>query len=33
VLAERCLPLVSHYAYEACFVRVGEGHDKGGVEG
>ncbi len=33
VLAERFLALVSHYAYEACFARVGEGHDKGGVEG
>jgi len=33
VLAERFLSLVSHYAFEACFARVGEGHDKGGVEG
>ena len=33
VLAERFKALVSHYAYEACFARVGEGHDKGGVEG
>ena len=33
VLAERFLALVSHYAYEACLARVGEGHDKGGVEG
>lgn len=33
VLADRFLALVSHYAYEACFARVGEGHDKGGVEG
>lgn len=33
VLSERFLALVSHYAYEACFARVGEGHDKGGVEG
>jgi hypothetical protein len=24
--------LVNHYAYEACFARPGEGHDKGGVE-
>ena len=33
VLSERFLALVSHYAFEACFARVGEGHDKGGVEG
>lgn len=33
VLADRFLALVSHYGYEACFARVGEGHDKGGVEG
>lgn len=24
---------VSHYLFEPCFARVGEGHDKGGVEG
>ncbi|KAA0254358.1 IS21 family transposase [Acidobacteria bacterium ACD] len=33
VLADRFLALVSHYAFEASFARVGEGHDKGGVEG
>jgi transposase len=33
VLTERFLALVSHYTFEACFARVGEGHDKGGVEG
>lgn len=33
ILADRFLALVSHYAFEACFARVGEGHDKGGVEG
>jgi transposase len=38
VLAERELTgrfqaLVSHYLYEPCFARPGEGHDKGGVEG
>jgi hypothetical protein len=24
--------LVSHYLFEPCFARVGEGHDKGGIE-
>ena len=32
-LTERFQALVSHYLYEACFARPGEGHDKGGVEG
>ena len=32
VLSERFLALVSHYLFEADFARVGEGHDKGGVE-
>lgn len=32
-LADRFLALVSHYLFEPCFTRVGEGHDKGGVEG
>jgi transposase len=31
-LNERFEALVSHYLYEPCFARVGEGHDKGGVE-
>jgi len=31
-LTERFTALVSHYLFEACFARVGEGHDKGGVE-
>lgn len=31
-LTARFASLVSHYAYEACFARPGEGHDKGGVE-
>jgi transposase len=31
-LTERFRALVSHYLFEACFARPGEGHDKGGVE-
>lgn len=31
-LTDRFLALVSHYLFEPCFARVGEGHDKGGVE-
>ncbi len=31
-LAPRFLALANHYAFEACFARPGEGHDKGGVE-
>ena len=31
-LSGRFLALVSHYVFEPCFARVGEGHDKGGVE-
>ena len=31
-LNKRFEALVSHYLYEPCFARVGEGHDKGGVE-
>jgi transposase len=31
-LTERFLALVSHYLFEPCFARPGEGHDKGGVE-
>ncbi len=31
-LAGRFLAMVSHYLFEPCFARVGEGHDKGGVE-
>lgn len=31
-LSERFQALVSHYVYEPCFARPGEGHDKGGVE-
>ncbi len=31
-LTNRFLALVSHYLFEPCFARVGEGHDKGGVE-
>jgi transposase len=31
-LAERFRALVSHYVFEPCFARPGEGHDKGGVE-
>ncbi len=32
-LTDRFLALSSHYGFEPCFARVGEGHDKGGVEG
>ena len=32
-LTVRFQALVSHYLFEACFARPGEGHDKGGVEG
>ena len=32
-LTDRFKSLVSHYAFEPCFARVGVGHDKGGVEG
>jgi transposase len=31
-LTKRFQALVSHYLFEPCFARVGEGHDKGGVE-
>lgn len=31
-LTERMQALASHYLFEPCFARVGEGHDKGGVE-
>jgi transposase len=31
-LTERFQALSSHYLFEACFARPGEGHDKGGVE-
>ncbi len=31
-LTERFAALASHYAFEPCFARPGEGHDKGGVE-
>lgn len=31
-LTERFRALVSHYVFEPCFARPGEGHDKGGVE-
>ena len=31
-LTDRFQALVSHYLFEPCFARVGEGHDKGGVE-
>ena len=31
-LTERFLALSSHYLFEPCFARPGEGHDKGGVE-
>ena len=31
-LTERFQSLVSHYLFEPCFTRPGEGHDKGGVE-
>ncbi len=32
-LNERFIALCSHYLFEPCFARPGEGHDKGGVEG
>lgn len=32
-LTDAFLRLTSHYPFEACFARPGEGHDKGGVEG
>jgi transposase len=32
VLTARFQALVSHYLFEPCFARPGEGHDKGGVE-
>ena len=32
-LTEKFKALVSHYLFEPCFARPGEGHDKGGVEG
>jgi len=31
-LTERFQALVSHYLFEPCFTRLGEGHDKGSVE-
>src|SRR5215211_2932234 len=31
-LTERFAALASHYLFEPCFARLGEGHDKGGVE-
>lgn len=31
-LADRFKALVSHYLFEPCFARPGEGHDKGGIE-
>lgn len=31
-LTARFAALASHYLFEACFCRPGEGHDKGGVE-
>ena len=31
-LAERFRALVSHYLFEPCFARPGEGHDKGAIE-
>jgi transposase len=31
-LTERFTALMSHYLFEPCFARPGEGHDKGGVE-
>jgi transposase len=33
VLTDRFKALSSHYLFEPCFARPGEGHDKGGVEG
>ncbi len=32
VLTARFQALASHYLFEPCFCRPGEGHDKGGVE-
>ncbi len=32
-LTDRFKALASHYLFEPCFARPGEGHDKGGVEG
>jgi len=32
LLTERFESLANHYAFEPCFARPGEGHDKGGVE-
>jgi hypothetical protein len=32
VLTERFAALATHYLFEACFARPGEGHDQGGVE-
>ncbi|MEI8138653.1 MAG: hypothetical protein WCI03_02160 [bacterium] len=32
-IADRFKALSSHYLYEPCFARPGEGHDQGGVEG
>jgi len=32
-LTDRFVALSSHYLFEPCFARPGEGHDKGGVEG
>jgi len=32
VLTDRFLAISSHYLFEPCFARRGEGHDKGGVE-
>lgn len=32
-LTDRFQALTSHYLFEPCFARPGEGHDKGGVEG
>lgn len=32
-LTDRFAALVSHYLFEPCFARPGEGHDKGSVEG
>ena len=31
-LTDRFKALVSHYLFEPCFTRPGEGHDKGSVE-
>lgn len=31
-LTDRFKSVVNHYLFEPCFARVGEGHDKGGVE-